>query len=132
MIDITKLKQLTADAVERGRREAEEAEKRRLEKEERRRKAVERKAQNVIDQIPDRAEREAKEGRSHAIVMSVKYEDYKRPSFVSNYSILKPEWLQGACKLVYDYCKDAGLNPTLEYWWSGDGVDAGHNIVIHW
>jgi hypothetical protein len=132
MIDLDKLKKLTAEAVERGRLAAEEAEKKRLEKEERKRKAAERKAQNVIDQIPDRAEREAKEGRNHAIVMSVKFDDYKRPSNENNFSILKPEWMVGACKIVYDYCKQAGLNPTLEYWWSGDGVDSGHNIVIHW
>jgi len=80
--------------VERGRAEAARIEAEKLAAAERKRKAEERKAQTVIDQIPDRAEREARAGRNHAVVY--------------------------------------GLNPVIQDWHDGCGMDGGYNIVIHW
>lgn len=88
------------------------------------------KADSIIEQIPSRCAKEAESGRDYAIVMSLKWmDDYKQPESNGN---LKPEELFGAGKLVWNACVEAELNPTIEYWWSGDGMESGYNIVVHW
>lgn len=88
------------------------------------------KAGYIIAQIMDRAKREAQAGRNHAIVMSVGSGDYDRPT--GSWGICKPQWLTGACKIVYEYCRNTGFEPTLDSWHDGVGVNGGFNIVIHW
>lgn len=134
-VDVKKLKEMTRAAIERGQEEARQLAEKVAEKERLKKLADERKAQNVIDQIPGRAEKEAALGRNHAIVMAVKYEDYDRPSHTpegKDWRVCQGDWLKGACKLVWDYCVDAELHPTLEDWHDGVGMNSGHNIVIHW
>lgn len=131
-IDIMELKKITLEAIREGQEQARKDEEARKLKEERIAAANRRKAQNVIDQIPERAKREARAGRSHAIVMSVKHDDYKRPHNANNYNVCEGDWLLGPAKLVWDYCVEAELKPTLEFWHDGCGYDSGHNIVIHW
>ncbi len=96
------------------------------------RQIEETKAQGIIQQIPHRAKTEAGQGRSHATIMSVHNKDYQRPPLDNQHDRCKPEWLIGSCKIVYDYCKKAGLEPTIEYWHDGVGINSGFNIVIHW
>jgi len=133
-IDIDNLRTLTAEAIKRGQKEhdrklAEE----RLEVE-RKRKEEDLKAESIISQIPSRAETEARVGRSHAIVMGLGFGDYDRPlSFDGpRWDVCKSEWLKGAARKVYERCVAENLGPTLEYWYSGDGMNSGFNIVIHW
>ena len=131
-IDVKKLKAMTATAIEKGQEAARKLAAKETEKVRLKKLADERKAQNVIDQIPGRAEREAAEGRNHAIVMAVKFDDYDRPHGANNWNQCDPQWLKRAVKLVFEYCVEADLNPTLESWHDGQGVNSGHNIVIHW
>lgn len=126
------LQRQTAAAIERGREET----RKRAEAEELQEKLKQReqelKAEMVIAQIPLRAEQEARAGRNHAIIMSVGFNDYDRPHENMQWSRCDPSWLKGACKLVYQYCVESQLRPTLDYWHDGVGVESGFNIVIHW
>jgi hypothetical protein len=134
MVDVNKLKKITADAIQRGKEKAAQAEAARIAKEEREKKEHLQKAERIIEQIPERAEREAALGRSHAIIMALNYEDYKRPDAPDskNYNECKGNWLIGTAQLVYIYCADAGLTPTIEGWHDGCGVKSGFNLVVHW
>jgi len=129
-LDIGELKKLTETAIAEGKEKARQLAEIESNKERLKRIADERKAQNVIDQIPGRAKREATEGRSHAIVMAIEYHDYTKHG--SGVSAPTGDTLVGAVKIVYDYCVEAGLKPTLEAWDDGVGMNGGHNIVIHW
>lgn len=123
------LRKLTEEAVERGKREHQAELQRIAEQEARQRRADELKAEGIIMQIPSKCEKEARNQRSHAVVMGLRYgKDHDQIGG----NVLEVAKLKGAGKIVYDYCKDAGLNPTLEYWWSGDGMDSGYNIVVRW
>ena len=89
-------------------------------------------AKNILAQIPGRALIEAQSGRNFAIVMNVGYRDIVLSERYPN-NIMKPEWIIGETgKLVYSGCVDLKLNPTLEYWYDGCGMESGYNIVIHW
>ena len=130
MVDINKLSRLTREAIQRGKEEAARIEAEKLAAAERKRKAERRKAENVIEQIPDRAEKEAKAGRTHAIVYALKSsEDYTTGY---NQWHAREDNLCGVGKLVWDYCVGAGLKPTIEDWHDGVGINSGYNIVIHW
>lgn len=120
------LRHTTADAVRRGK----ERERRRLaeikEKEEKQKQADELFAERVLLQVPGKCETEAEAGRSHAIVMSLKYgRDHDQTSNKLTYNQLK-----GPGAIVWNALQEAKLNPTLEYWW--DYETSGFNIVVHW
>ena len=77
-------------------------------------------ADKIIACIPNIAMEEAKKGKDRAIIMLL---DHLTSSI---------EKLKGAGKLVFAYCMESGLNPTLE-WNDHTGGDVGrHEIVIHW
>lgn len=121
MIDVSRLKKLTADAIQRGKEEAIAQEEARKKAAERRRLEDERKAQSIIDKIPERAEKAAGKGDSHLIVIRKTDSNYG-----DNHT------LQGVDKIVYDYCLAAGLNPSVDYWHDGAGLEAGWSLTIHW
>ena len=41
-------------------------------------------------------------------------------------------WMIGAAKRIFDFCKESGLEPKLNYWTDGGGMDEGIQIVIDW
>ena len=92
----------------------------------------ERKAQKVIDQIDGRTEREARLGRRHAVIMSLREKtDFERPlEGLYHFGECRPEWLMGASKLVYTFLIEEGGAPTIEWWSTQD--DGGFNIIAHW
>jgi len=123
------LRKLTDQAIERGQIEHQDELQRIAEKETRQRRADELKAEGIIMQIPSKCEKEARNQRTHAVVMGLRYlKDHDQLGGTT----LDATKLKGAGRIVFDYCKDAELQPTLEYWWSGDGMDSGYNIVVHW
>ena len=137
MVDIPELQRITSEAkranLARNERLRQEAENRKEET----RLIEEAKVLRIILQIPERARTEARQGRTHAIVMSViAVIDYERPAYelkIDDWRTeCKPEWLIGPAKMVYDYCKAQGLKPTLEYWTAYGALSSGFNIVIHW
>lgn len=125
------LKELTEKAIEKGNKKRQQIIEENQEDAIRQCKEEESKAQGIIIQIPERAKAEATVGRHHAIVMEIG-RDYKRPYEDHDYNKCDIEWLRGVAKRVFDYCLDARLQPTLEFWHDGMGMNSGFNIVIHW
>lgn len=129
---IKMLKEQTAHAIKQGEKAAALKAKKKEEAEAKKKLAEEAKARKIVNQIPERANYESKQGRSHAIVMSFKEGDYTRPPNETDFRKCGALWLKGVAKLVHEYCENAGLKPTIEAWWTDDGWDSGYNIVIHW
>lgn len=42
------------------------------------------------------------------------------------------KYMSGNLKRVYDYLVDNKLNPIVEYWTDGGGMDEGFELVIKW
>jgi len=122
------LRDLTNEALHRQKEE----QRRIANEDEERRGEYELKAQEIIDQIDDRTEREAQLSRRHAPIMSIREKiDFKRPLDVRyRYEECRAEWLMGAAKLVYVFLIEEGLAPTIEWWSTED--DGGFNIIAHW
>jgi hypothetical protein len=107
-------------------------------------------ASTAIGQIPTKALLESISGRTFTSVLSFREgddnsiekdssrypddlpvdlkEDLYRPGNV------KPHMLKGPAAEVWKFCKENGLEPTLEYWEtsSDEGTFSGYEIVIHW
>lgn len=135
-IDAAKLRELTNEAIRKGEEEKRRIEAKKLAAEQKKREADEIKAQRVIEDIPDRAEKEATAGRSFAIVYSLNdYSDYDRDGNLgwgSAQNKTLHQRLKGVGKLVWDYCEEAGLKPAIEDWHDGVGMNSGYNIIIRW
>jgi hypothetical protein len=134
MVDtVEELRRMTQRAIAEGRRQREAELRLQREKEDRERREQQLKAQGIIEQIPDRARAEAKNGRDYAVIMGLRNgTDYGIPSNRDRWDALRPEWLKGAAAIVWEHCVYATLAPTLDYWHDGQGMDFGFNIVIHW
>ena len=128
-VDPKHLRKLTLEAIQRGKDKKKYDDKLARDAEERHLRAQERRAHTIIDGIPARAEKEAENEKSHAIIMAVKHEDFIKPTYGNTESSSN---LKDAAKMVWDYCVTADLKPTIEYWYSGDDLRSGYNIVIHW
>jgi hypothetical protein len=131
-IDVAQLRQLTEKAIQRGK----EKETKRLAdvqaKNERQAKADQLLAAKVLAEVPDKCEREAGRERSHAIVMGLKWgRDYGHSGPGSTNSLSQSQ-LKGPALIVWDYLQEQKLNPTLEYWHDGLGMNSGFNIVVKW
>ena len=124
-----KLRQITQQAIAQG----EERRRKQLaqikEKEEQERKKHELIAEQVLAQVPSKCELEASNGRTHAIVMSLKWDrDYAFP--VGN--ALTYDKLRGPGALVWNALREAELDPVIESWHDGVGMNSGFNIVVKW
>lgn len=128
-VDIAKLRQLTDAAIQRGKDEA--ARKLAHITAENERKARQDKlfAANVLAQVPDKCEKEAERERSHAVVMGLKW---GRDHDGYNGNTMTYTQLKGPGAIVWNNLQEQGLNPTLEYWHDGVGIEGGFNIVVHW
>lgn len=134
-IDVVRLCGLTSDATRKQTDDRVRAALLAREQEERERRLNELKADIIIAQIAGRADAEALAGRNHAIVMSLDSYDYDRPHSgpdCNDWNRCHPQWLKDVAKSVYEYCTEQGLNPSIEFWHDGVGVNSGFNIVIHW
>lgn len=125
-INIDELKSTTQAAIN----AAEERRQKKLAeikaKDEREAKKALLKAEGIIAQIPDRCAKEAEQGRSHAIVMSMSYSECSKIHNPIESSV------KGAAAHVWNACREAELNPTIEHWHDGGGMRGGYNIVVHW
>lgn len=131
-INIDELRHVTHLAIEEGKRKREKELAKQAEKIARYQEEQQLKAKHIIEQIPGRCMMEASAGRNHAVVMSLKYyNDYEQPPGSAGCSC-RPEWFKLASGLVWDFCSKSGLNPTLESWHDGVGIESGYNIVVHW
>lgn len=123
-IDLSKLREMTNAAIQRGNEEKERKLALIEEKRVRQARADQLLAEQILTEIPSKCEQEAARERSHAIVMSLRYgRDYIGNSETD---------LKGPGAIVWNHLVEQGLNPTLEYWHDGVGVESGYNIVIKW
>jgi len=130
-VDVAKLRQLTKDAIQRGKdREAKRLAEIKA-KEERQKQKDQLLASHVLAAFPEKCEREAEQGRSHAIIMGLKYgRDYDSPA--PNWNDLPYNKLKGPGAIVWNYLVKAGVEPSIEFWHDGMGIDGGFNIVVKW
>lgn len=131
MVDVSNLKRLTQEAIQRGKAKKAKDEQEKQEKEERRLREQKHRAEGIIEQIPHLAEKAAHEAQSQAVVMKMKWtEDYTSTGVGHSRGI---SIVHGsAADLVMKWCQEAGLRPTVEDWHDGCGMDSGYEIVIHW
>jgi len=130
-VDLAQLRQLTEQAIQRGKWKEEKRLADIKAEEERKAKRDQLFAATVLAEFPDKCEKEAGRGRSHAIIMGLKYDrDYTYQG--SNFNTLSHDRLTGPGAIVWNYLQAAGLKPTIEYWHDGMGMDSGFNIVVHW
>tara|TARA_Y100000034_G_scaffold135296_1_gene206607 strand:- start:258 stop:656 length:399 start_codon:yes stop_codon:yes gene_type:complete len=125
-IDINELKASTQTAIEVADKRRQQKLAETKAKDERVARAAELKAEGIIAQIPNRCAKESEQGRTHAIVMSLTYEEQGKTTPPTH------ETIAGAAVHVWNACQEAELNPSLEYWHDGMGMKSGYNIVVHW
>ena len=99
-----------------------------------RKRAEEARAKQIISTIEERAIEQAQLGKNHLIVMDVSYDKF--PTFIGlDGWTIKPEFLTGPGRIVYDHCEAQGLNPELVGRWSSlkDNIHRiDFSIVVHW
>lgn len=117
MITPEQLRAITEEAIKRQEEEKEKELLRLKDKQAQQAKVDELRAQGIIMQIQPKCRKEAENGRSHAIVMSINQES---------------DIYKGSASIVHQYCMDHRLNPKLERWDDGFGINSGYNIVVHW
>lgn len=131
-VDLVQLRNLTEQAIQRGKLKEEKRLADIRAEDERRVKRDQLFAAAVLAEFPDKCEREAGRGRSHAIIMGLKYgRDYVY-GYGGSFNSLSHDRLTGPGAIVWNYLQLAGLKPTIEYWRDGAGMDSGFNIIVHW
>ena len=128
-INVIKLREITENAKNKIKLQEQADQAEILARQEYKNKVDRLKAEKVLSQVSNRCEKEAKLGRRHAIIMSVGYDDY---SHQPGYNGCKSEYLVGVCKIVYDELEESQLNPSLEDWHDGIGINGGYNIIVSW
>lgn len=139
-VDLAQLRQLTEQAIQRGKWKEEKRLADIKAEDERKARSDQLFAATVLAEFPDKCEKEAGRGRSHAIIMGLKYNrDYVYDGNFSGFyaransgNSLSYDRLTGPGAIVWNYLQAAGLKPTIEYWHDGIGMDSGFNIVARW
>lgn len=132
MITPQELRKLTNEALENAAKERQRVAEAEAKKRREREAQDAARASLTISTIPQLAYDAAVKGQAEVVVVRLQYSEYTLPNGIHDYRICKPEWLQGAGKLIWDHCVNAGLKPTLEHWHDGVGVHEAFEIVIHW
>lgn len=122
-INIEDLQNRTIQSVEAltAKTAAELETKRKKEQEEK--KKLQKKANRIIARIPDIIEKRISAGEWDAIVMKMSRKEYDPDESSLPF---------GAARIVWDECKKNNLKVKADYWYSGDGMDSGYNLVINW
>ena len=126
----SKLKKTTLEAINRAeiiKKEKEEEEKRLAE---RQKIQDELEAASIIERIPDLAEKAALKKLFSVEVMKLESKHYNFTSYGASCPL--EGHLKGSAKLVYLACKKANLNPKIESWHDGMGMDSGYQVTINW
>jgi len=139
-VDRAQLRQHTEQAIQRGKCKEETRLADIKAEDERKAKRDQLFAATVLAEFPDKCEKEAGRGRSHAIIMGLKYNrDYVYDARMfgeflndGNFNSLSYDRLTGPGAIVWNYLQAAGLKPTIESWHDGMGMDSGFNIVVKW
>jgi hypothetical protein len=118
MIDVNELKTITKNAQEAQQREEEN------------RKALQKmqsdincQAEQIINEIPEKAKLAAEAGKSSVIIMHVPVKEFNPHD----------KGLWGVSKIVFDKCVDLKLNPAIGYNLNLDATSNNlYSIVINW
>lgn len=87
-------------------------------------------AEHVLQQVASKCEKEAENGRSHAVIMSLdRNRDYSSGDYRNT---LGYQYLKGPGAIVWNELQKAKLNPQIEFWHDGVGYDSGYNIIVKW
>ncbi len=134
MIDVNRLKHITAEAIERGKKKLQEEDLKKRKAAYHKSQLDLAKARDIVLKIPALAERAAESGKSEVEIMEVK--EYTDPCGWARSGgtpdSLSPNWLSGVARLVYEYCDNAKLSPIVRSWHDGCGTDGGYKMVIRW
>ena len=125
---------MTTDILKHLRRLTEEAQREAEEQVQREKAEAEATAEAIIYDIVSIAEAEAKKGKTFASIMDVTFRG--RPKlFEDQLFSLSPELLVGASRIVWEHCKEEGLEPMLVGRWT-ELSESLHrvdfNLVIQW
>ena len=100
------------------------------------------KVEEVIERIPYLCEMRARAGEYEAEIMvltgSAEFDCQALHQPLQGEAPLeiekvRPEWLFGTARIVWEYCRDASFNPTLKFWTHcGMAQMWGYAIVVHW
>jgi hypothetical protein len=126
-IDINKLREVAdlanknaIEAVKR-RRQEEELKKQKFAKEQ------EVRANNILDSVESICNKAASKGDYTAKIMRLKH-DVDHKSFSSSLTV---GGLRNAGRIVFDSLEEAGLNPSIQFWHDGVGIESGFDIWVN-
>lgn len=92
-------------------------------KEQEEKKKQQKKANRIIARIPGIIEKSISKGEWDAVVMKMSTKEYDPDESSLPF---------GVARIVWDECKKNGLKVKADYWYGGDGMDSGYNLVISW
>lgn len=92
-------------------------------KEQEEKKKQQQKANRIIAKIPGIIEKSISAGEWDAIVMKMSREEYDPDESSLPF---------GVARMVWDECKKNGLKVKADFWYSGDGINSGYNLLISW
>ena len=88
-------------------------------------------ARCIIAEISDRLIYASRAGNFSTPIMRLQYTcDYALPN--PHWFVLEPSMLRGAGKIVYDYCVENHLSPTLDFSYSWQRRHSFFAIVLNW
>ena len=125
---------MTTDILNHLRRLTKEAQREVEEQAQREKEEAEATAKEIINDIVSIAEAEAKKGKTFASIMDVTF--CGRPTLFEEQTFsLSPKLLVGASRIVWDHCKEEGLEPMLVGRWT-ELTESLHRVdfslVIQW
>jgi Zn/Cd-binding protein ZinT len=142
MIQLNKLSKIASGKAERDEQE-------RLEREREYNEKQEKQYQEVIENLEQRLKNAALDGKNQLEVAhfsaftggNISDRLHKKRGSYGNYYVAWNkaifesdviENMQGNLKRVYDYLQSNNLNPIVNYWTDGGGMDEGFELVVEW
>lgn len=126
------LRKKTGAAIQRGIEKKQAKDRQRKLAEERKQAEEQLIADGIIAKIPEKCEAAAEKGLNEAVIMKMLHgRDYRNSSSGGVPDSIPFENLQGPALIVYNKISDA-LATKTKYWYSGDGVDSGYDLVVSW
>ena len=149
MIQLNELSKIALGKAERKEQAAEREEQARVKREREYNEKQEKQYQEAIKNLEQRLKDAALDGKNNLRVAhfsafiggNVSERLHKKRGSYGNYYVAWNktifesdviECMQGNLKRVYDYLQENGLNPKVDYWIAGGGMDEGFELVVQW
>lgn len=92
------------------------------EEEESKQREYEALAATILESVPQLCQDAAEKGKDQVVVMAlIRGRDYERC-----------QQLKGVGGIVWNSLQEAKLNPSIDYWYDGGGMDSGFNLSVQW